>query len=288
MRRGPFYFAIVDEAKKQRLPFAGHLPFSVSAVEASDAGQRSIEHLTRLLPACTGREAEIRRELVETSKDVIAARAAGFRADAEAAASYDPKKAATLFAVFRRNRTWQCPTLVQLRKFVHTSDASFINDERLKYIPASVRAEWRSRLAGPLAEFAPYVKQSFPKQVELVGAMNAAGVPILAGTDSGWGNAYTFAGFSLHDELGLLVQAGLTPLEALQTATLNPAKFLGREKALGTVDRGKLADLVLLDANPLEDINHTRQIAAVVVNGRYLPKSELERMLADVAAANRQ
>lgn len=276
------YFAIVDEANKQHISFAGHLPISVSADEASDAGQKSIEHLTRILPACSSRESEIRRELADTSKDLIAARGAGFRADGEAVASYDSQKASALFERFRRNGTWQCPTLVQLRKFVHSGDTAFINDQRLQYIPAAVRGRWRDALTGPLAEFAPYAKQSFPKQIELVGMMHAAGVPILAGTDSGWGNPYTFAGFSLHDELGLLVEAGLSPLEALQAATLNPAKFLSREKDLGTVEKGKLADLVLLDANPLENIDNTRKIAAVIINGRYLPRELLQKMLADV------
>ena len=117
--------------------------------------------------------------------------------------------------------------------------------------------------------------------------MRRAGVRILAGTDLG--NPYVYPGFSLHDELALLVQAGLTPLEALQTATINPAKFFGKEKELGTIEKGKLADLVLLDANPLEDINNTRKINAVVLNGRLLDRAALDKLLADVeAAANKK
>jgi imidazolonepropionase-like amidohydrolase len=113
--------------------------------------------------------------------------------------------------------------------------------------------------------------------------MHRAGVQFLAGTDIT--NPYTFPGFSLHDELGLLVKAGLTPLEALQTATINPAKHMGRLDSLGAVKPGKLADLVLLDANPLGDIGNTRRISAVVANGRYLPKAALEKMLAEAQAA---
>jgi imidazolonepropionase-like amidohydrolase len=112
--------------------------------------------------------------------------------------------------------------------------------------------------------------------------MHRAGVPLLAGSDIG--NPFVFPGFSLHDELELFVQAGLSPLEALQAATLNPARYLGLTGSLGTIEEGKLADLVLLDANPLEDIGHTRRIAAVVTNGRYLPRDVLEKMLADVEA----
>ena len=276
------YFAIADEARQQHIPLAGHVPLSVSAMEASDAGQRSIEHLTQVLPACSSREAMIRGEVADAQKSLTAGRVAGFRADAEAAESYNPKKAAALFARFRKNGTWQCPTLVQRRKFAMSDDPKFVSDERLRYIPVAVRERWRTLLVGPLQEFVPYAKRSFPKQVDIVGEMRAAGVGILAGTDSGWGNPYTFAGFSLHDELALLVRAGLSPLEALQSATLNAAKFLGLQDSLGTVEEGKIADLVLLEANPLDDITNTRRIAAVVVNGRFLHKSELQKMLADV------
>jgi imidazolonepropionase-like amidohydrolase len=126
-------------------------------------------------------------------------------------------------------------------------------------------------------------KRRFQKTLEMVAAIHRAGVGILAGTDIL--NPYVFPGFSLHDELALLVQAGLTSMEALQAATVNPAKFLGLSSTLGTVEKGKIADLVLLEANPLEDISNTQRIGAVVVNGRYLPKEALQRMLAEAEAA---
>jgi imidazolonepropionase-like amidohydrolase len=120
-------------------------------------------------------------------------------------------------------------------------------------------------------EFNAQAKRVFQKQLEVVGMMNRAGVRFISGTDTA--NPYVFPGFSLHDELALLVQAGLTPAEALRTATINPAKYFDMEKSLGTVEKGKMADLVLLDANPLTDINNTRKIAAVISGGRYLPNS---------------
>ena len=121
------------------------------------------------------------------------------------------------------------------------------------------------------------------KETELVGEMHRAGVKLLAGTDLG--NRYVYPGFSLHDELALLVQAGLSPLEALQTATINPARFFGKEKELGTIGKGKLADLVLLDGNPLSDINNIREINGVVLNGRLLDRAALDKLLAGVGAA---
>ena len=114
----------------------------------------------------------------------------------------------------------------------------------------------------------------------MVGAMERAGVEMLAGTDTL--NPYCFPGFSLHDELALLVEAGLTPMQALQSATRNPARFMGREHELGTLEQGKLADLVLLDANPLEAIANTRKIHGVVFNGRFFSRSALDEMLARV------
>ena len=130
-------------------------------------------------------------------------------------------------------------------------------------------------------------KKFLDKELEVVGMLHKAGVPFLAGTDTPPG-VYIFPGFSLHEELQRFVAAGFTPLEALQTATLNPARFLGMEEQLGTVEKGKLADLVLLSANPLDDIANTQKIAAVVLNGRYFSGKDLEKMLAGVEAAARR
>ena len=122
------------------------------------------------------------------------------------------------------------------------------------------------------------------KELEAVNAMHRAGVPFLAGTDTPPG-VYIFPGFSLHEELQRFVAAGFTPAEALQTATLNPARFFGMEDKLGTIEKGKLADMVLLDENPLEEIRNTQKIAGVVLNGRYLSRADLDKMLAGVEQA---
>jgi imidazolonepropionase-like amidohydrolase len=116
----------------------------------------------------------------------------------------------------------------------------------------------------------------------MVGELNRAGVKLLAGTDIGYG--YPIAGFALHDELALFVQAGLSPMEALQTATINPAKFFNRETELGTIEKGKLADLILLDADPLANISNTKKINAVVWNGHLLDRKALDKMLSEMEA----
>jgi imidazolonepropionase-like amidohydrolase len=148
-------------------------------------------------------------------------------------------------------------------------------------MPSYVRSGWKPTLP---PESLGNLKRTYKHALRLVTAMRRAGVPFLAGTDVT--NPYCFPGFSLHDELALFVQESkFTPMEALQSATRDPAKFLGMEKELGTVEKGKLADLLLLEANPLDNITNTRKIAAVVVNGRLLTKAELQKMLDDAETA---
>lgn len=275
------YFGIADEAKLQGMTFVGHVPNSVSAAEASDAGQKSIEHLTGILMACSYEERQLRDEVVK-------ARSPAARARAQAAAldTYAEKKAADLFARFVKNQTWQCPTLTVLRGHAYLEEQDFRRDGRLKYVPRQVEQRWRRLIADRQGGDKQRAKRVFQKELKIVGAMRKAGVPILAGTDTG--NPFCFPGFSLHEELALLVSAGLTPVEALRSATLSPAEFLGWDKTLGTIERGKIADLVLLDANPLEDIRNTQKINAVISSGRLFDRKALDQMLTGAeAAANR-
>jgi cytosine/adenosine deaminase-related metal-dependent hydrolase len=275
------YFGIADEAKQQGIPFVGHVPNSVSPGEASDAGQKSIEHLTGMLIACSDKETELRDKLVKA--DSPEARS---RVQAAALETYDQKKAADLVARFAKNQTWQCPTLTVLRSNAYLGDENFRRDGRLRYIPRQLQQRWAFRLSNGRGGDNAEAKKVLEKQFEIVGAMQKAGVPILAGTDTG--NPFCFPGFSLHDELALLVIAGLTPIEALRAATLNPAKFFGLDQTLGTIEQGKIADLVLLDANPLLDIRNTQRINAVVSNGRLFDRKALDKILAEAeVVANR-
>ena len=271
------YFGIADEAKQQGMTFVGHVPFSVSTAEASQAGQKSIEHLTGILIDCSNKETELRDELVKAKSP-----AARHRVQMKALETYDEKKAADLFARFVKNHTWQCPTLTVLRSIASVGDENFRRDGRLRYIPRRLQQRWSVGIANR-DEDDNGAKKIFRKDLEIVGAMRKAGVPILAGTDTG--NPFCFPGFSLHEELALLVIAGLTPVEALRAATLNPAEFFGLDKTLGTIDQGKIADLVLLDANPLEDIRNTQRINAVISNGRLFDRKALDKMLAQAQGA---
>jgi len=271
------YFAIAEESRLGHIPFAGHVPWSVSAAEASDAGQRSIEHLTGVLLACSAQEAEIRNKIPQATP--FTGRAG---IEARAIQTYDEKKARALFERFIKNGTWQCPTLTVLRSSAYLDDKDFRDDRRLKYMPAQVRQRWERREESRFgnrnaASNDALAKAIYSRYLELVGAMNRTGVQIIAGTDTG--NPYCFPGFSLHDELGLLVKSGLTAAEALRTATINPARYLGVEDRLGTVEKGKFADLVLLEANPLDDIHNTHRITTVVQGGQLLDRKALDKML---------
>jgi hypothetical protein len=362
------YFVVADECKKQGIPFVGHVLAGVSAAEASDAGQMSIEHLGGgcireacyvfetgtavppidpdppmtaklqevLLSFWNGRhnsdlltpslnawlESEAGESLLKTfaaeqgelvaftfrkqeSTDlgrVVHCKAVfekktrfykflvttGGKIDwiSDEPTIYSAVKAGELFARFKKNGTWQCPTLAALR-VAQRADPNVMNDPRLKYV-----SPWLQMLMHPkndprykdwtALEF-DWAREIYQLDTALIPKMRDAGVDFLAGTDSILD--FCFPGFSLHDELALLVEAGLTPMEALQAATHNPAKFLGSLDSLGTVEPGKLADLVLLEANPLEDIHNTQKIAAVVRNGKFFPQAVLQKMLAEVETA---
>jgi hypothetical protein len=269
------YFALADEARKQNIPFVGHLPYAVRASEASDAGQRSIEHLDGLAIACSKREQSIIKELrplhyLEKMNLV-----------AEALNSFDPAQCQALFAQFRRNATWQVPTLTVHRGMAFLNDGHFTSDPRLVYMSSDVRFRWQPEndfrfRRWRLAEFDLH-RGIFTADKKLVGMLFRAGVPLLAGTDAM--NPFCFPGFSLHDELALLVESGLTPLAALQSATLRPAEFLGRTEELGLIAPGKRADLVLLSADPLAEIHNTAQIQAVWFQGNYFDHGALDQIL---------
>jgi hypothetical protein len=288
------YFAILEEAGRgpKKLAVAGHVPHLVTAAEASDRGQKSFEHGYGIFLSCSKDEDKLRKELAglmgsgALTKDNLDA-AGAWRIQVKALESYDEKKAEALFRKFVANGTWQVPTLVCRRNWGMLNDPKFTDDPRTKYMPLFVTATWgRESRDGTVhlralgitldAKDIENQKLLFEGSLKLVKAMHAAGVKLLAGTDAPV--PYCFPGSGVHDELELLVQAGLTPLEALQTATRNPAEYLDRLADLGTVERGKLADLVLLEANPLDDIRNVRKIHAVVLGGKLLPKATVDKL----------
>ena len=267
------YFAIADECRKQHIAFEGHVPDAIRASEASNGGQASFEHLIGVFEGSSTAE----------DKFLEGPKGPGPFLD-----TYDAGKEAALIQLLAKNGTWQCPTLFWERGQWLVDAIDVTKDPDARYAPASWREKtWPTFAAGIMKDLDTDplpVRQKFVEhELAIVQRLNRAGVPFLAGTDTPAG-VDVIPGPSLHHELERFVAAGFTPAQALQTATLNPAKFMGRLADFGTVEKGKAADLVLLDANPLDDIRNTRRIAAVVANGRYLSRADLDRILADVEA----
>src|SRR5262245_468471 len=289
------FFAAVDEMKRQGISFAGHVPAALNAGEASEAGQRSMEHLQEMLTSSSTKEVELRKEAADWGKRVAELKGKpltpalieeGWRLLDKHIQTYSEEKASQLAARFVKNNTWHCPTLVVNRQYALREKPEIIlGDPRARYIPLSQLHVWRlfaeAENSYPADWFAAERRRD-ELHLRMVKLLHLAGVGILAGADA---TGYPFPGFSLHDELALFVQAGLMPMEALRTATFNPAKYLGLLDSLGAIEPGKFADLVLLDADPLEDISNTKRIHAVMVNGRYLPKERLQEMLTEIEAA---
>jgi hypothetical protein len=276
------YFGIAREAKKLGVTFAGHSPYSVSVVEASNAGQSSIEHEDDLMRACSSRDSVLRAIFGDTATanapdqlQIIRDQARRLRD------SYDPARCRVVIATLARNHTWVTPTLMVYQPYAHAFDSAATHPEWAKYVPGLVQGGWMRRAAGVSPADSMVVRSYF--SFDRTRGLRDAGVKLLAGTDMP--QAFVYPGFSLHDELELLVRAGLTPLEALRTATYNPAEFLGALDSLGTVAKGKLADLVLLEANPLSDIRNTRRIAVVIANGRVFDGAARAELLKHVEIA---
>jgi imidazolonepropionase-like amidohydrolase len=217
------------------------VPRPVTGREAAEAGQRSLEHLTGI------------------------------------PSPGDTAFAATV-ATIRRTGSSVDPTLSVFWMLAHLTDPVITSESRIATASASLKAFWETQKVGwstpPVAE---EMRTFYQQNLATVRALHRAGVPLLTGTDLGF--SYLLPGISVHEELEHLVEAGLTPLAALRAATINPARYFHRDYELGSIAVGKLADLVLLDANPLVSIGNTRRIRAVVANGRVFDRTELDRLL---------
>jgi imidazolonepropionase-like amidohydrolase len=272
------YFAVAEQAKRRGIPVVGHVPNAVRVAEAADAGQRSIEHVDALNFDCSAHGDSVRDAMRRRPPS-------GYqefmRTQLVLARTQSLATCAPVIEALRRNGTWFVPTLMVFWAEAHP-DAALADSSVAALVPAEQLRQWAAHAHDAPAWQRETARARFEAGHVAVGALERAGVSLLAGTDLG--NPLLAPGYSLHQELGLLVDAGLTPLAALRTATLNPARFLEATDSLGTVDAGKLADLVLLEANPLDDITSTQRIAGVVSNGRYLDREALDALLATADA----
>lgn len=274
------YLGIAERAKEVGIPFAGHVPNALSTIEASEAGQASVEHVIPL-----GRESAD-EAAVRAAVDAVGDADDEFRGAAMMEAVYehhDPAKALPIYRVLIENGTWVDPTLLVWHQNAFFDPEEPSVAERLSYMPGYIRRWWTPdenvHLQDRDEASERMMRAVYRTAARVVGEMREAGLTrFLVGTDTG-GNPHTFPGSGVHDEMALLVEAGLEPIEALRAATSGPAEFLGLSDSLGTVEAGKLADLVLLEADPLVDIANTRRITGVVVDGRWIDTDERAQSL---------
>lgn len=270
------YLAAAAEAHKVGLPIVGHVPDKVRISEVIAAGQKSIEHLMGSFEGCSTQE----EKFVAGQGDLKLL-----------LSTQDQQRCDALIGSLAEHHVWQCPTLAWQRGGTFLDQHDLRHDPLDKYVPAYWRdVTWKrftdEMMPGLLHDPLELRKQYFAENLKMVGRQHHAGVPYLAGTDTAPG-VYIMPGFSLHDELANFVEAGFTPMESLQTATSNPAKFFEIEKDYGSIEPGKIADLVLLSANPLDNIRNTQKISAVIANGRLFDRSALDGVLRAVETAAR-
>lgn len=262
------YFALVDEANRLGLDVVGHRPHAVSAIEAA-ARQKSLDHARFILHESFEGSAAL-RELAGTPQ---------WREDRQRMLDeHDPQAAADIIAAMGDAGTWYVPTHLTRWVDAYAESAAVREDPLLRYLHPLLERQWREDIDETIAsDPSPAARQTYrdfySKGLELTGAAHRAGVKILAGSD------YIVAGADVHRELEQLVMAGLTPAAALRAATLAPAEYFGLENSYGSVQLGQVADLVLLDADPLQDIRNTQRIDAVVFNGNLYTREDLDRLL---------
>jgi hypothetical protein len=260
-----------DAAPSDRLRPEIAVTGKISAQQSALNERATVENLSEVLVACSSREKELSESFdpeatPDTTGRVLLSR--------EVRDSYDSKKAWNLFVKMSNHATWMVPGLVSIDGSAKSASDTG-SDPRLKYLPSTLRGE---RKLDDLFGLREEMKEEAERDLALVSDMRRAGVQFLAGTNSP--SANSFPGFSLHQELELLVKGGFTPLQALQAATFNPALYMAKLDKYGVVERGRIANMVLLDANPLSDIRNTQKISGVVLRGTYLSRSELDGMLA--------
>jgi hypothetical protein len=284
------YFAIIDEAKRESIPVAGHLPAAISAREASSAGQRTLEHGMPLAAGSTiesdyikwGMDRSIFEQAMRTKNFVIIPEKIA-RDNTAVLDHFQQPLADRTYRLLATNNTFLTPTLTTQRSLTFIDDLAKTPDPRMQYVNDE-EVNWWKPENGMLTkyrtpEYIAMRKRQYAKIMEQIPKAQRLGVRFLAGTDVTI--PYTYPGFSLHDELGLLVQAGLSPMQALETATTNPALLLGLSKTWGKIEAGYVANLILLDANPLLNIQNTQKIDAVIVNGKLLDRTRLDELLSE-------
>jgi imidazolonepropionase-like amidohydrolase len=280
---GEAYLSTIAQAEARGMKTIGHMPYSVTLGEAVNRGLDATEHLYYVFKACSSKEDSL-TALVRAS--LATPKPLGLFAMLPAVYdTYSPAAAARIFRLMAAHHTAAVPTLAIGKTLAELGENDHAHDTLRAYIDPKIQRTYLRRLASSRQQSAAgraFTNKLEAKFMTLVPQMQAAGVTILAGSDSGPFNSFTYPGASLQDELVLLVQAGLTPAQALRAATINGARFMGVAARTGTVAVGKDADLLLLTANPLANIANVKKIGAVVLRGKPYPAPALAALLQTV------
>ena len=305
------FFTVLSEAKQAGIPALGHLPGDVPMEAASNAGMLSIEHLGLnygALLACSSDKDNLVKKapaipfilkhmpsfinVMATSKveKMLINPQAGFKKEEyerlkSILATYKEELAINAAKTYVKNDTWQVPTLVRLRTTMLAFLPEYVNDSNYRYVSFDQLKLWQEVTAEYVKSLNPEIEKllqtTYNKELSLVKLYDEVGVKMLTGTDGG---SWNVPGFSLHHEFDELAKAGISPLHILQMATLNGAEFLHKTAAMGTIEEGKNADMVLLDANPVESVNNLHKINAVIRAGYYYDKQALDDLKKKVLA----
>jgi len=278
----PSWRAVIDAAHRRSLPVMGHVPAGISVLAAAQAGQRTDEHLTQIFESCSTIERAVFDERHGLEGEALVARSDA--QESRVLEAFDQPACDHVAAALAKSGQAQVPTLVLPYEESKPAGRAPANDSRWKYLRTDERTRWLRAQQSLTPDERAVAARRWPVARKIVTTLHHAGAVLLAGTDTPMPNVYP--GDSLHEELALLVESGLSPAEALRSATLAPALFLGIADRMGSVSVGKRADLVLLDANPLTDIRNTRRIRAVLLDGHLLTHPALVALLADAAKGN--
>jgi len=270
----PRFLKLAELAKQHHVEFAGHYPLSIDPILASNAGQRSFEHAHLFIDNASTQASLLRQYYYERFSNNGVSKTHRPTTE-EILNTFEQQKFNVLVAAMVQNDTYFIPTHITKRYEAFSNDNEFLSDDKLKYIPFMVQNLWASDAKGMKAHLADTLNQYYLRGLELTGQAHRQGVKILAGTDTY--DPYSFPGFSLHAELEQLTKAGLSNAEALASATILPATYFQKQLKMGSIDIGKMGDVILLDKNPLADIQNTKSIKMVIYDGAVYDEQDLMR-----------
>ncbi len=272
------YLECLKEAKMRKMKISGHIPFALTLEQVSDAGLASVEHLGYALRAGSPQREEVMKKVAE-----------GKMSPADATQifieSFDASLASAAYAKIAANGTAITPTLKISKTLAYLDKDDHSRDEYLSYVGPGLVKTYEGRvIRAAQADEAEIAQRHarYEKVKTLLPLLHQAGVMIIAGTDSGYLNSFVYPGLALHEELILFVEAGLTPLQALQASILSGPKYLGVQDQFGTLETGKSGDVLILNGNPLEDISSTQDISTVILRGKIYNRQSLDSILLTV------